>query len=60
MIEQALLQPCPDLPLVRVDEDGTGDPAELLLADVALVGQYRECQRLHQGLVDALNAGRND
>lgn len=60
MIEQALLQPCPDLPLVRVDEDGTGDPAELLLADVELAGQYRECQRLHQGLINAVSVGRDD
>ncbi|TWH63840.1 hypothetical protein LX59_03092 [Azomonas agilis] len=49
-----MLQSCPDLLPVVVAEDGTGDPAELLLADVALAGQYLECQRLHQGLIDAI------
>jgi hypothetical protein len=53
LIDQNLLQPCPDLVAVPAAEDGTGDPGELALADVALAGQYLECQRLHQGLIKA-------
>lgn len=55
-IDQGLLQPCPDLVAVPVAEDGTGDPSELTLADVALAGQYLECQRNQQGLIDAVRA----
>lgn len=55
-IDQNLLQPCPDLVAVPVAEDGTGDPGELALADVAMAGQYLECQRNHQGLIDAVRA----
>lgn|GEM_PF-785820 len=55
-IDQSLLQPCP-LPVeVPVAEDGTGDPAELALADIALAGQYHECAKLHQGLIEAVTA----
>lgn len=31
---------------------------DLLLADVDLAGQYRECQKLHQGLVEAVRAAQ--
>lgn len=55
-VDQSLLLPCPDLEQVPVADDGTGDPAELTLADVAMSGQYLECQRLHQGLIDAVKA----
>lgn len=48
------MQLCPDLQQVPVAEDGTGDPAELSLADVASAGMYLECQRRHQGLVEAV------
>jgi len=41
---------------VPVAEDGTGDPAELALADIALAGQYHECAKLHQGLIEAVTA----
>ncbi len=54
--DQGLLQPCLDLQQVPVADDGTGDPAELTLADVSMSGQYLECQRLHQGLIDAVKA----
>lgn len=53
-IDRALLQPCPDVPVLVSRDDGTADPADLVLADVALAGQYLECQRLHQGLIDAV------
>lgn len=52
--DQSLLERCPDLQQVPVAEDGTGDPAELTLADVATAGMYLECQRRHQGLVEAV------
>ena len=55
-IDQNLLQPCPDLVAVPVAEDGTGDPGELTLADVAMAGQYLECQRNHQGLIEAIKS----
>lgn len=48
------MQLCPDLQQVPVAEDGSGDPAELALADVAAAGMYLECQRRHQGLVEAI------
>ncbi len=57
--DQSLLQPCPDLQPVPVADDGTGDPAELTLADVAMSGQYLECQRRHQGLIEAVKAQTN-
>jgi hypothetical protein len=44
---------------VPIAEDGTGDPAELTLADVEMSGQYLECQRRHQGLVEAVKATYN-
>ena len=47
---------CPDIAPVEMAADGTGDPAELTLADVALAGQYLECQKLHDGLIEAVNA----
>lgn len=56
LVDQSLMQPCPDLEQVPVAEDGTGDPAELTLSDVAASGQYLECQRRHQGLIDAVKA----
>lgn len=42
-----------------VADDGTGDPAELTLADVAMSGLYLECQRRHQGLIEAVKAQTN-
>ncbi|SUD16430.1 Uncharacterised protein [Aquipseudomonas alcaligenes] len=54
--DQSLLERCPDLQQVPVAEDGTGDPAELTLADVSASGLYLECQRRHDGLVDAIKA----
>lgn len=53
------MQPCPDLRQVPVADDGTGDPAELTLSDVEASGQYLECQRRHQGLIDAVKAQTN-
>lgn len=53
------MQPCPDLRQVPVADDGTGDPAELTLADVEASGQYLECQRRHQGLIEAVKAQTN-
>ncbi|WP_347506188.1 hypothetical protein [Pseudomonas anguilliseptica] len=53
-IDQLLMQSCPDLPQVPVAEDGTGDPGELALIDVATAGLYLECQRRHKGLVEAV------
>lgn len=58
--DQSLLERCPDLQPVVVAEDGTGDPAELALADVATAGQYLECQRRHDGLVEAIKKSRRD
>lgn len=55
-IDKSLLQPCPPPVEVRVADDGTGDPAELALADIALTGQYHECVELHQGLIEAVKA----
>lgn len=59
LVDQSLLQPCPDLRPVPIAEDGTGDPAELTLADVEMSGQYLECQRRHQGLAEAVKATNN-
>lgn len=58
-VDQSLMQPCPDLGPVPVAEDGTGDPAELTLADVSSSGLYLECQRRHQGLIEAVKAQTN-
>lgn len=55
-LDQLLMQKCPDMVAVPVSEDGTADPAELALADVALAGQYQVCQRRHQGLIEAVKA----
>ncbi len=52
--DQSLLERCPDLQQVPVADDGTADPAELALADVAASGLYLECQRRHAGLVEAI------
>lgn len=52
--DQSLLERCPDLQQVAVAEDGTGDPAELTLADVSASGLYLECRRRHDGLIDAI------
>lgn len=49
-------QPCPPPVEAPVAEDGTGDPPELALADIALAGQYHECAKLHQGLIEAAKA----
>ena len=54
LIDQALLRPCPDLPQLQQADDGTAAMGELVLADVASSGQYLECQRLHQGLIEAV------
>ena len=56
--DQSLLELCPDLQPVPVADDGTADPAELTLADVAASGLYLECQRRHAGLVDAIKVRR--
>lgn len=53
-LDQSLLVRCPDLAPVPVAEDGSGDPAELALAGVATAGLYLECQRRHEGLVEAI------
>lgn len=58
-VDQSLMQPCPDLEPVPIAEDGTGDPAELTLADVSSSGLYLECQRRHQGLIEAVKAQTN-
>lgn len=55
-MEQALLRPCPNIKQIEVAQDGTGDPADLTVSDIELAGQYRECQKLHQGLIEAVNA----
>lgn len=52
--DQSLLERCQDPQPVVVAEDGTGDPAELALADVATAGMYLECQRRHDGLIEAV------
>ena len=59
-IDQSLLQPCPPPLAVPVAEDGTGAPAELALADIALACQYHECAALQQGLINAVKAIRRN
>lgn len=48
------MEQCPEPQQVPVADDGTADPAELTLADVAMAGLYLECQRRHAGLVEAI------
>lgn len=40
---------------MATNEDGTIAMGELLLADIELAGQYRECMTIHNGLVDAIS-----
>lgn len=48
------MQLCPEIPEIPLSADGTIPMGDLLLADVELAGQYRECQELHRGLVEAV------
>ena len=53
-IDSALMAPCPPMPMIPTQDDGTIQLGELVLADVELAGLYRECAASKAGLIQAV------
>lgn len=52
MIDSALMMPCPPIPMIPSQSDGTITMGDLVLSDIELAGMYRECRERHGALAE--------
>lgn len=59
-IDASLMQECPPLPELPVDENGKLPMGDLLLDSVEITGLYKECASGKAGLVEAVEKLKQD
>jgi hypothetical protein len=58
--DASLMQPCPPMNQLVVDENGKVSMGTLLLEDVALAGQYKECSERVDGWIKTYKTYSNN
>lgn len=58
--DASLMQPCPTMNMVLTDDSGRVSMGALLLEDVTLAGQYKECSERVNGWIETYKIYSSD